>query len=118
MTGVPLVKDHQALYLEVGRRIRNARKDRKLSQEDLASLVSLTRTSITNIEKGRQKFLLSTFVDIAHALRVETATLLPEVAGEPEKELEKALKNRSDPEKVWIKSALLAVRKGESDDRP
>lgn len=55
--------DYQAFYAEVGRRIRQAREKRGLSQEALASAVSLTRTSVTNIEKGRQKFLVHTIYD-------------------------------------------------------
>lgn len=64
-------------YTEVGRRIRAARTRRKLSQASLASVVGLARTSISNIEKGRQRLLLHTFQDIAETLGVEPATLLP-----------------------------------------
>lgn len=112
------MQDNEAFYEEVGRRIRNARKDRKRTQEELASRVSLTRTSITNIEKGRQKFLLHTLADIAHALDVEPASLLPEGVRGPERDLEEALKDRPDPEKEWIKSTVFAARKGGADDRP
>ena len=66
-------------YLAVGRRVRKARRARSLTQEVLASLVSLTRTSITNIEKGRQKILLHTLADLAKALQVEYVALLPEI---------------------------------------
>ncbi|MDJ0694644.1 helix-turn-helix domain-containing protein [Mastigocoleus sp. MO_188.B34] len=43
--------DNQKFYAEVGSSIRQARKNIGLSQEALASLVSITRTSVTNIEK-------------------------------------------------------------------
>lgn len=39
---------------EIGLRIRIARKDKSLSQEDLGLLVGLSRVSIVNIEKGKQ----------------------------------------------------------------
>lgn len=110
--------DPATYYEEVGRRIRTARKEWKLTQEELGARVSLTRTSITNIEKGRQKLLLHTLADIAHALRVEPVRLLPEGVQEPERELEDALKDRTDPERAWIKSAILGARKGQADDRP
>jgi DNA-binding XRE family transcriptional regulator len=110
-------KDQSGFYQEVGRRIREARKRRKpiLTQEALAELVSLTRTSITNVEKGRQKFLLHTLVDIAVALQVQPASLLPESKTEVER-LDAVLKNRTPSEKEWIKSTITAVEMGRTAD--
>lgn len=107
-----------AFYEEVGRRIREARKRRKpaLTQEELAERVGLTRTSITNLEKGRQKFLLHTLADIAGALQVQAVTLLPEADGDGQKQLEHALKNRPKAEKDWIKSAVNASQKEKVTD--
>jgi transcriptional regulator with XRE-family HTH domain len=51
---------------------------RRMSQEALADLVSLTRTSITNIEKGRQKLLVHKLLEIAGALGIDVVSLLPE----------------------------------------
>ena len=109
---------HQALYCEVGRRIRDARTKRTphLTQEALAGLVSLTRTSITNIEKGRQKVLLHTLADIAAAINVPLASLLPAPDNNPNHQLEEALKHRPTVEKEWIKSTVTAARKEKSDD--
>lgn len=98
--------DQQAFYAEVGRRIRQAREARGLTQEALADLVSLTRTSVTNIEKGRQKFLAHTLIDLAAALRVAPVTLLPESAPTPEEELDELLKERSRAERDWIKAVV------------
>lgn len=83
-----------------------------MTQEGLASLVSLTRTSVTNIEKGRQKILLHTIVDIAKALRVSPADLLPEATSASENELDDLLKGRPRKERDWIKSTVTAARKG------
>lgn len=98
--------DPQAFYAEVGRRIRQTREERGLTQEALAELVSLTRTSITNIEKGRQKILAHTLVDLATALRVAPATLLPESNTTADSELDELLKERSRAEQDWIKAAI------------
>ena len=105
--------DQQRFYEEVGRRIREARKNRKpsLTQEGLAELVSLTRTSITNLEKGRQKFLVHTLADIATALHVPASSLLPQPNGEVNRKLEEVLKDRPKSEKDWIKSTLSAAKK-------
>ena len=65
-------------YKDVGLRIRQARQDAdNMSQEALANSVGLSRTSLTNIEKGRQNVLLHTFTQIASALGVAPAALLP-----------------------------------------
>ena len=39
---------------DIGIRVRIARKDRSLSQEDLGLLIGLSRTSIVNIENGNR----------------------------------------------------------------
>lgn len=110
--------DYRAFYEEVGRRIREARKRRKppLTQEALGELVSLARTSITNIEKGRQKFLLHTLADLAASLQVQPANLLPQSSAESDRQLDEALKDRPRAEKEWIKSAVSAAQKGRTDD--
>ena len=64
------------LYREVGLRVREIRIARGITQEALARKVKLTRTSLTNIEKGRQKLLLHTVMNIASALDVPVAELL------------------------------------------
>jgi transcriptional regulator with XRE-family HTH domain len=70
----------QALYEAIGSGIRAARTARKLTQTDLAATVGLTRTSVVNIEKGRQKLLLHTLYAFAAALGMEPVDLLPRVA--------------------------------------
>ncbi len=65
-------------YKDVGLRIRQARQNAdNMSQEALAKCVGLSRTSLTNIEKGRQNVLLHTFTQIASVLRISPASLLP-----------------------------------------
>jgi len=112
------MEDQRTFYEEVGRRIREARKRRKpmMTQETLGKRVSLTRTSITNLEKGRQKLLLHTLADIAATLQVQPASLLPLSHSEFDPELEDALKNRSAAEKEWIKNTLSEAEKGRTDD--
>ena len=70
------------LYKFVGKRIRAVRETRKVSQERLAKLIGLTRTSITNIESGNQKLLLHTLVEIAKQLHVSAMDLLPNETNE------------------------------------
>ena len=68
-------------YRDVGSRIRTARESKSLSQDAVARKVGLSRTSLTNIEKGRQRLLLHTFVGIARELEISAADLLPAMGG-------------------------------------
>jgi transcriptional regulator with XRE-family HTH domain len=68
---------HARLYSFLGQRISELRQKSRLTQADLAAAVGLTRTSVTNIEKGRQRVPLHTFFDIAAALGTEASDLLP-----------------------------------------
>jgi DNA-binding XRE family transcriptional regulator len=111
------LEDQQAFYDEVGRRIRDARKRRTppLTQDELARSVGLTRTSITNVEQGRQKCLLHTLADIAAALHVEVGSLIPAFTT-PAADLNDALRNRPTEEKEWIIATLHAANKGMTDN--
>jgi transcriptional regulator with XRE-family HTH domain len=74
------MKDGQveALYREFGKLMRLHREAQDgLTQESLGKLVGLSRTSITNIEKGRQPVALHQLFALAQALRVQPAALLP-----------------------------------------
>jgi transcriptional regulator with XRE-family HTH domain len=58
--------------------MRRHREQRSgMTQEKLAQIVGLSRTSITNIEKGRQHIALHQLYAIAEALRVRPDALLP-----------------------------------------
>lgn len=72
------VTEQGSFYVEIGRRVRLARERLGLTQDSLASQVMLSRTSVTNIEKGRQKVLAHTICSLANALNVLPAELLPD----------------------------------------
>src|SRR5437588_4369225 len=71
-------------YREVGMRIKALREKKRLTQETIAISVSLSRTSLTNIERGRQKLLLHTFANIASLLGVTISELVPGQSAVPE----------------------------------
>lgn len=52
------------LYESIGSSIRRIRKEKKLSQKLVGDKLSLSRTSIVNIEKGRQQILLHHLIDM------------------------------------------------------
>lgn len=66
------------LYKELGGRLRASRRHAKMSQEEVARRVGLTRTSITNIEHGRQQIQIHTLYAIAKVLGMRPALLLPD----------------------------------------
>lgn len=99
-----------SFYEAVGRRIRDARHG-KITQAALASLVSLTRTSIVNIEQGRQQLLLHTLVDIARALQVPSSDLIPPVSDPNQSDLPTVLKGQSKKAQNWVTSTVKSVRK-------
>ena len=63
--------------MDLGAMVRARREQEGMTQSQLAGRVGMTRTSITNIEKGRQKVQLDTLYDIAAALDTSPAELLP-----------------------------------------
>lgn len=63
-------------YEALGKKIRQARDERNISQAEMARTIGLSRTSITNIEKGRQPIQVHVLVKIAETLGVNLATFL------------------------------------------
>ena len=66
-------------YIEVGRRIKVARKDANLTQEELAESAELKRSSITHIERGTQKTPIYTLYLLSNALEKPLSELLPNI---------------------------------------
>jgi transcriptional regulator with XRE-family HTH domain len=98
-----------AFYQQLGENIRRRRKHRKLSQERLADLVGLTRTSMTNIERGRQRPPLHTLCEIMEHLQVDIGDLLPRPSAIKVPSDIKALAGvqvRGDDEMAFIETAI------------
>jgi transcriptional regulator with XRE-family HTH domain len=99
------MEDRDAFYKQVGDKIR-AQRGKDLSQEALASAIGLTRTSISNIEKGRQRLLLHTLADIAAALNVDAVSLLPDKRLPAEGVGARTLAGLAENERVFVESAI------------
>lgn len=63
-------------YGRLGKRISELRKQRKLSQSQLAELANVTDSYISHIETGRKKASLESLVKIAAALDVTLDRIL------------------------------------------
>ena len=63
-------------YYDIGQRIRTLRREKKLSQEQLAEKVWISTTHMSHIENGSTKLSLPVLVDLAAALDVSVNELL------------------------------------------
>lgn len=67
----------EALYREIGARIRDEREALGFSQRELGEEVGLWQSAISHIEAGEQQVPVHLLLAIAHALGVSPACLLP-----------------------------------------
>ena len=64
---------------KVGARIQAVRRERGLTQVELAQMVEITAKYLSNIECGSKIPKFETFISIANALEVDANTLLVDV---------------------------------------
>jgi transcriptional regulator with XRE-family HTH domain len=62
-----------------GRRVRELRIERGLSQERLAELAKLHRNYVGGVERGERNLGLLNIVELAHALRVKPSELMASI---------------------------------------
>lgn len=99
----------KSVYEQIGQAVAHYRTKSEISQAALAAAIGLTRTSISNIEKGRQKMLVHTLLEIADALSVSPADLIPNENNRlPETDARFSGSDTSPAERATI-SALLAT---------
>lgn len=65
------------IYKLVGQKVRDFRKESKLSQDDLAEVAGCSRITLSNLERGRQRISLEKLYAIALALGVDLPALMP-----------------------------------------
>ena len=61
---------------EIGLYLRELRLKKGLSQDELAARCDLTKSNISNIEKGKKDYLMSTFLEYAKGLDLPPVHLL------------------------------------------
>ncbi len=80
LTRCPRAKDDMItpndFYLRLGDSIRRRREELRLTQAELGESLGLSRTSVTNIERGRQRLLIDQFQRVCKALDVPADILL------------------------------------------
>jgi len=68
--------DEEQFYKGLGKRLLRYRGEAGMTQEQVAEKLKLKRTSITNIEQGRQRILAHQLFSLASAVGVSPAQLL------------------------------------------
>ncbi|MBC2714090.1 MAG: helix-turn-helix domain-containing protein [Desulfobacteraceae bacterium] len=112
----------KSIYIEFGKKLEAARNKAELTQEALAKRVGLSRTSITNIEKGRQRIPFHMLYLFADALGVLPKDLMPEKKIESEQmeyefnmELLKGI-NIEEKSLGWVKRVIESGKIKETDN--
>jgi transcriptional regulator with XRE-family HTH domain len=103
--------DQAKLYRDFGNLLRGYRRRLGLTQESLAEDVGLSRTSITNIERGEQRILLHQLYSLADKLRVSPENLLPDLHS---RDLEIDRKLGALP--VRIRESVLEIVRSQEDE--
>jgi transcriptional regulator with XRE-family HTH domain len=65
------------IYRHIGKRIQAERLALGFSQDDLAKVIDLERTSVTNLEAGRQRLPIHKLYQIADMLGISVFSLMP-----------------------------------------
>jgi len=70
------MREIEPIYIALGKIIMACRHERDLSQEYVADWLGLTRTSVVNMEAGRQRIMLHTVLDLAVLMMIEPGELI------------------------------------------
>jgi transcriptional regulator with XRE-family HTH domain len=98
------------LYKQFGSELRAARDGSDLTQEQVAGRVGLTRTSITNIEAGRQQVSLHQLYQLAAAVGKRPAELLPDLDGGVDAMLSEPISKRLESDADGLAFAARLIR--------
>jgi transcriptional regulator with XRE-family HTH domain len=104
------------VYRVIGSRVRAARRKKRWNQADLADAVGLTRSSIANVEAGRQRLLVHATLRVADALEVPIDSLLPTAEeitrNHDSNRISPDLTGQPDSTQEFINAALRRATKG------
>lgn len=87
------IQDVDKFYADLGENIKTYRTKQGYNQDELAKFLDLTRTSVVNIEKGRQRPPLHTVYDLAVFFNIDIKDLLPAKDEKQQIDLKKSVKD-------------------------
>ncbi len=104
-------------YYEIGQRIRKYRKDRGLSQEQLAEAANISVTHMSHIETGNTKLSLPVLADIAGRLNIPCDRLLYDTNSTNEAAINNLIKTLEscDEKQIKIICEVVAALKNSMD---
>jgi len=105
---MPINEDR--LYKYVGERLKLHRLRLRHTQEEMAQLVNVSRTSITNIEAGIQKPPLHVIYELCHKMQIEPGVLLPAVALVTAGSNQDVLEHAGQAEELGLSNTALLLR--------
>ena len=68
--------DEEELYASLGRNLSARRRELRKTQAEIAKAIGLSRASLANIERGKQKVLLNQVYRLANALELDDVRVL------------------------------------------
>jgi transcriptional regulator with XRE-family HTH domain len=77
---VAAIERRREVLKQFGRRLKAAREARDVKQQDLSDALQLSRTTVSNLERGTQRVFLDQVYDCAIILGADLNDLLPDVA--------------------------------------
>ena len=78
-----MAREARTEWREFGERIRRYRAERGLSQAELARLVPVHDTYLSDVENGRRNIALTNIVRLAAALELDAGKLLEGITPDP-----------------------------------
>lgn len=70
------MKSMKINYAELGKRIRQVRGEKKISQEKLAEMIGMSTQKVSEIEEGKTKMSLQVFLNLVNVLDTKIEVLL------------------------------------------
>jgi transcriptional regulator with XRE-family HTH domain len=106
------VADTESFYRLLGKRLEQARQIKGLSQAALGNRLRppQTRASISNMEKGTQRVLAHTLVQLATALERSVADLLPSEEPTPAQDFEQTLAEKLSLSPKELKNLMAQIQ--------
>ncbi|MBL7771540.1 MAG: helix-turn-helix transcriptional regulator [Chitinophagaceae bacterium] len=85
-------------YLSIGTIIKSERRKANYKQEDFASLLNLSRSSVVNIEMGRQRPSVHLLWEISKILNIQFQSLIPtiEIAEAPNSKWKEMISSKTN----------------------
>ena len=98
-------------YGPMGQRIKNARKEKRLTQEYLAERLDVSVQHISEIERGFSGLSVPSLMEICRILEVDSDYILFGVSGESENPIQKILKKMSPEQAMYAEEIITAYAK-------